>query len=99
MSFTTISSFELFLGAHLSKNRDKNIEVVQNLVQELPVIPFTIKGSYIASTIYADLLKRGEMIELNDIYIASIALEHDAAHTTDNIDHFNRISNLKIINI
>ena len=39
------------------------------------------------------------MIELNDIYIAAVAIEHDAELATDNINHYQRVSNLKILNI
>lgn len=97
VAFTTITSFELFLGAELSKKRESNIKAIQNLVQEFMVLPFTIKSSFISAGIFYELQKKGQMIELNDIYIAAIALEHNALLATDNIDHFNRIDNLKIV--
>ena len=99
ISFTSITAFELFLGAELSTKRIHNIKAIQELVQQFSVLPFSIKSAYIAANIYSDLQKRGQMIELNDIYIASVALEHNAMIATDNIEHFKRIFNLEIVKI
>lgn len=99
ITFTTITAFELFLGAEFSKKHDQNLKAIQNLVQQFPVLPFSIKSALIASTIYSDLQKKGQMIELNDIYIAAVAIEHHAELATDNINHYQRVSNLKILNI
>lgn len=97
--FTTISAFELFLGAELSIKRKNNLLSIQNLVQQFPVLPLSIKSAYLAGKIYSNLQKDGKMIELNDIYIAGIVLEHDAELATDNIKHFRQIKELKIIEL
>jgi len=99
IAFTTITAFELFLGAELSKKRDQNIKPVQSLVEQFPILPLSIKSAYIAGSIYADLQKKRQMIELNDIYIAAITLEHNAELATDNVNHYQRVSQLGIINI
>jgi len=99
IAFTTITAFELFLGAELSKKRDLNMKPIQSLVQQFPVLPLSIKSAYIAGTIYSDLLKKGQMIELNDIYIAAVTLEHDAELATDNVTQYQRVSQLGIISI
>ncbi len=99
IAFTTITAFELFLGAEISKKSDQNMKAIQSLVQQFPILPLSIKSAYIAATIYSDLQKKGKMIELNDIYIAAITLEHGAELATDNVNHYQRVSLLKIINI
>ncbi len=99
IAFTTITAFELFLGAEISKKSDQNMKAIKSLVQQFPVLPLSIKSAYIAATIYSDLQKKGQMIELNDIYIAAITLEHGAELATDNVNHYQRVSLLKIINI
>ena len=99
IAFTTITAFELFLGAEISKKYDQNMKAIKSLIQQFPVLPLSIKSSYIAATIYSDLQKKGQMIELNDIYIAAVTLEHDAELATDNVNHYQRVSQLKIINI
>ena len=98
IAFTTITAFELFLGAELSKKRDQNMKAIQSLVQQFPVLPLSIKSAYLAGSIFSDLQKKGQMIELNDIYIAAITLEHNAELATDNINHYQRITHLKIVN-
>ena len=99
IAFTSITAFELFLGAEISKKFDQNMQAIKSLIQQFPVLPLSIKSSYIAATIYSDLHKKGQMIELNDIYIAAVTLEHGAELATDNVNHYQRVSQLKIINI
>ena len=99
IAFTTITAFELFIGAEISKKYDQNMKAIKSLIQQFPVLPLSIKSSYIAATIYSDLQKKGQMIELNDIYIAAVTLEHGAELATDNVNHYQRVSQLKIINI
>ena len=99
IAFTTITAFELFLGAEISKKYDQNMKAIKSLIQQFPVLPLSIKSSYIAASIYSDLQKKGQMIELNDIYIAAVTLEHGAELATDNVNHYQRVSQLKIINI
>ena len=99
IAFTTITAFELFLGAEISKKYDHNMKATKSLIQQFPVLPLSIKSSYIAATIYSDLQKKGQLIELNDIYIAAVTLEHGAELATDNVNHYQRVSQLKIINI
>lgn len=99
VGLTSITTFELYLGSELSKKKDSNLKVIQSLFQQFPVFPFNLKASNIASKIYSDLEKKGEMIELNDIYIASIVIEQNSILATDNINHFNRILSLKTITI
>lgn len=51
-----------------------------------------------ASELYADLKKRGQLIEDADILIAAMALVANAVLVTDNVSHFKRITNLKLEN-
>ena len=50
----------------------------------------------IAAQIYADLKRTGEIIEDDDIFIGSIALENGAVLVTNNENHLRKIKNLKI---
>jgi tRNA(fMet)-specific endonuclease VapC len=49
-----------------------------------------------ASTIYADLASRGELIGDADILIAATALVHAMGLVTNNVKHFRRITGLEI---
>lgn len=51
-----------------------------------------------ASEIYADLRKKGQLIEDADILIAAMALVNRAVLVTDNISHFKRVTGLRLEN-
>ena len=51
-----------------------------------------------AAEIYADLWQRGQLIGDADILIASSALVHGLGVVTNNEDHFNRITDLRVQN-
>ncbi|MCR4404602.1 MAG: type II toxin-antitoxin system VapC family toxin [Candidatus Acetothermia bacterium] len=51
-----------------------------------------------ASEIYADLEKKGELIEDADILIAGMALVNHAVLVTDDISHFKRVVGLALEN-
>ena len=56
------------------------------------------KAAAIAAEIYRYLCKRGQKIEDDDILIAAITLANDAILVTDNVKHFERVPNLKVVN-
>lgn len=56
------------------------------------------KAAGIAAEIYRYLCKRGQKIEDDDIFIAAITLANDAILITDNVKHFERVPNLKVVN-
>jgi len=96
IAITTISAFELFFGAQSSTKREENLKAVEELVQTFPVYPLSTEAAFIAGKIQHDLLKKGENIELNDVYIASIVISLDGVLATQNAKHFSRIEGLKI---
>ena len=56
------------------------------------------KAATIEAEIYRYLSKRGQKIENTDILIAAITLANDAVLVTDNVKHFERAPNLKVVN-
>ena len=56
------------------------------------------KAAEIAAEIYRYLSKRGMKIEDDDIFIAAMTLANDAVLITDNVKHFERVPNLKVVN-
>ena len=49
-----------------------------------------------ASDIQANLIKTGQIIGINDVFIAAIAIANNEPLLTKNIAHFQRIPGLKI---
>jgi tRNA(fMet)-specific endonuclease VapC len=62
------------------------------------VLPLTEPIAVRAAAIYADLQLRGELISDADILIAPTALEHGLAIATGNTAHFERVTDLQVVN-
>ena len=94
---SVITAAELSVGAHLSKSQnalDKTVELL-NIVE---VIHLDSRIAIDAGKIYADLIRSGKEIELNDCLIAATALSLDInTIVTRNIKHFLRIENIKAV--
>ncbi len=97
LSTTVINAFELYHGAHKSKNRRKNLLATKKLLNKLFVFPLTPRSAQKAGRIYADLELKGQSIGLRDTFIGAIALTNGVSVTTRNTEHFRKIWNLKII--
>lgn len=67
-----------------------------NFATEMGIAELTISTLDIASLIYANLKKSGNLIEDDDIFIGATALEHDAILVTNNEKHLGRIKDLKL---
>lgn len=59
---------------------------------------FDDRAAVIAANIYRYLSKRGQKIEDADIFIAATTLANDAVLITDNVKHFSRVPDLKVVN-
>lgn len=60
------------------------------------ILPVTREIAVKAAEIDADLIKREEALSLADILIAATAINHNLILLTRNIEHFKRISKMKI---
>ena len=70
---SSITVAELSVGAHLSKSRDA-LERTLELLNIVEVIDLDSRIALDAGKIYADLIRSGKRIELNDCLIAATAL-------------------------
>jgi len=96
VSFITVA--ELFYGSELSGNSEHNNSLVEEFLLTLNIIEsdFTIMKRFALIKTY---LKRNNILLPDaDIIIASSALEKCNLLITGNIDHFNRIPDLKMEN-
>lgn len=97
LNTTAINAFELFQGALLLSDKEKDRDV-ENLLKSLDSANYNFDGStsWKAAQISASLKKKGETLDFQDIAIAAIAMLRDEAIVTRNIKHFKRIKGLKI---
>ena len=91
---SSISEFELFLGAKTDRHQND----LEMLFSEVDVIPFDFGCGKTAAKIWNDLQLTHQHLEIKDIFIASIAINNDVWLRTFNKKHFQRIKKLKIWN-
>lgn len=98
MFISIITYAELLFGAHKSKNKLKNLEIVEKIGQLFNVINIDIFIIQKFAKIKADLSSKGIVVDDFDLLIASSALCNDLVLATNNLKHFENIPDLKIIN-
>ena len=92
-----VTVMELRFGAYKSKNREKNLRIVDNFISKVKVVPF-------ADTIDAfcqeklRLQSLGTPIEDYDLFIGCAAKVAGLTMVTDNVQHLSRIEGLDIEN-
>ena len=94
---SVITVAELSVGAYRSPRKDA-LEKTLKLLSVVNVVDLSREIAVEGGRIYAELMKKGEEIELNDCLIAATSLSlgiHEIV--TRNIDHFNRIENIRAV--
>ncbi|AAB89764.1 MULTISPECIES: type II toxin-antitoxin system VapC family toxin [Archaeoglobus] len=91
---TSISAWELLRGPKLI-GKDKEFEVAVELLESLDVLPFSFNSAKIAVEIEKDLREKGMEVNLIDVLIASVAMEHSLKLVTRD-EHFSRIKGLEV---
>jgi len=89
---SSISEFELFLGAKTERHQND----LEMLFSEVDVIPFDFGCGKTAANIWTDLQLMHQNLEIKDIFIASIAINNGVWLRTFNKKHFQRIKKLKM---
>lgn len=88
---TTISIFELLL-------RETNLDVIEKLLSKTAVLDFSEFSARKAAEIFKDLKRKGQMIPLRDLLIASTTIANNCTLATLNIKDFKNIKDLKLFN-
>lgn len=89
---SSVTTFEIYNGLNA-----KNRQLIDIIFSRIIEIPFNNNIAKQASTIYSDLRKRNQIIEIRDIFIAASAIKNDLSVATKNVKHFNRIDNLSVV--
>lgn len=98
LSTTTITTFELFKGI-FRKGNDEETKSLKGFLTNIFILNFDFKSSIKSAQIFEDLRKKGELIDPLDMEIASIAITNNEPLLTNNINHFKRIPELKILEL
>lgn len=92
----SVSVMELWRGALQSVRKEEEKNKINELIKSFLVYPLDEKAARESGEIEADLIKKGEIIDLEDIMIAGVAKVHNETVLTRNVKHFERISGLSV---
>lgn len=79
---------ELLVGAEKSSQRERVSREIELLLEAHDVVEVTEDIAAPYARIRADLERRGTIIGTNDIWIAALALAHEATLVTNNTNEF-----------
>ena len=88
---SAITEFEFRVGS-----TPKNHQFIEEVLQDLPVLPFDSACVQVASDLYQELKGHNQLLALPDMFIAATAIVHQLPLLTFNRAHFARISRLKL---
>jgi len=95
---TVITIAELFYGALISKNAEKEKAKIKQVLEDFPIAEMDEYGAEKFGDILNALEKAGQKIADRDIMIAAIALSRgEKIIVTRNRKDFERIPNLKVV--
>jgi tRNA(fMet)-specific endonuclease VapC len=98
MAISSITLSELIYGAEKSPNVSKNLEVIEEFISHLDILPYDAKASQHYGQIKATLERKGEIVGENDIHIAAHAISQGLTLVTNNLREFKRVANLALEN-
>lgn len=94
---SVITLYELTFGAYYSKREEQEMPKVEQFTERFPIV--SLLGSAKEYAILKTQLRAsGTPIDEFDLLIAATALSDDYILVTDNVKHFQRITDLKIEN-
>jgi len=93
---TPICACELFAGAYKAKKRDLEIRRVKEFLSRMELLEFSTQACERFGRVRSELESTGTPIGDFNIMIAAIALAHNQAVLTDDVEHFQRISGLTV---
>ncbi len=97
LSTTVINAFELYYGAHKSKQQKQNLRATRKLLNRLILLPLEPTSAETAGHIYAELEAKGQPIGLRDSLIGAITLSKGFRIATKNVKHLKKITGLTVI--
>jgi len=70
----------------------------EDFMSSVEILQMDIGAEKKAAEIYADLRKKGKMLNDADLLIAATVMVNNSSLVTNNTEHFNRIKGLKLEN-
>lgn len=89
---SAITAYEIYSGS-----TEKQLEFWNNLLEKIQVLPFNETAVKSAVEINFKLNRKRKQIDIADLFIAATAIANNMPIATLNINHFERIDGLSII--
>ncbi|MEK6844212.1 MAG: PIN domain-containing protein [Nanoarchaeota archaeon] len=86
----------LYLNSNLSNIRENEKERIDKLFSSFPILHLDKESAIKAGEIEANLINKGEIIDMEDILIAAICISNKDSLITRNKKHFERIRDLEV---
>ncbi len=94
---TIINYTELLYGIYNSNKITQNKEKILPFLDNFKILQFDKQSSEIFAKLKTRLKKQGNIVADMNLMIASIAISNKAILFTNNLKHFNRIEELKLL--
>ena len=98
MYLSSITIAELIYGVEKSQCKDRNMDALDGFSAPFDCVQFCHESAKIFGQLRAELEKKGTMIGVFDLQIASIAIANDMTLVTNNEKEYARVSGIKIEN-
>ncbi len=98
VAMSLVTYGELEYGALRSNNSKKALNILEELVNYIPVLPAVLDVAKEYADIRADLAARGTLIGNNDLWIAAHARSLGHTLVSNDIKEFKRVDNLILEN-
>ena len=96
---TSINAFEIWFGAYLAPEKAQLARCTEEFLSQMEVVDFDYESSVEAGRVLADLRKRGESIEIRDLFVGCICKVSSMPLITRNLKHYKRIRGLSVLTL
>ena len=97
-SISVVTYGELIYGARKSRHIEKNLAISYRIAELFPIINTERSIMDVFGEIKRTLERKGNIIDDMDILIAATALSYNLVLVTNDVNHFDRIKDLRIEN-
>ncbi|MDY6774070.1 MAG: type II toxin-antitoxin system VapC family toxin [Candidatus Nanohaloarchaea archaeon] len=94
---TDINVFELYYGAFKSEKSERNVSKLKGFLNTIPVRSTSGDSMETAGRMAAEQEERGERVGVKDVLIGSIASLEDEPVLTRNVDEFQRLEGVELL--
>jgi tRNA(fMet)-specific endonuclease VapC len=94
---TSVNAFEIWLGAYLAPKKAELVRDTEDFFGQLEVVNFDYGSSVEAGRVLADLRRRGESIEIRDLFVGCVCKVSGMPLVTRNLKHYRRVRGLKVL--